>query len=117
MKKVKSQTNFFINKEIEFNDSKRQVIIAAYVHDPNYLGIGSAIYNPEDKYSEQLGKWVEMGGSGMVHPNVLEAGGIDPEKYSGFAFGMGVTRLLMLKYGISDIRLLQSGDLRFLNQF
>jgi phenylalanyl-tRNA synthetase alpha chain len=70
-----------------------------------------------DMWSPYLNKWVEMGGSGMVHPNVLRAGGIDPEKYSGFAFGMGVTRLLMLKYGITDIRLLQSGDLRFLNQF
>lgn len=61
--------------------------------------------------------WIEMGGSGLVHPNVLKAGGIDPEKYSGFAFGMGITRLLMLKYGIDEIRLLQSGDLRFLRQF
>lgn len=61
--------------------------------------------------------WIEMGGSGMVHPNVLEYGGIDSKKYSGFAFGMGLTRLLMLKYGISDIRLMQSGDLRFLKQF
>lgn len=70
-----------------------------------------------DMYSPYLNKWVEMGGSGMVHPNVLRAGGIDPEVYSGFAFGMGVTRLVMLKYGISDIRLLHSGDLRFLRQF
>lgn len=61
--------------------------------------------------------WIEMGGSGMVHPNVLKAGGIDPKKYSGFAFGMGLTRLLMMKSGIDEIRLMQSGDLRFLNQF
>lgn len=61
--------------------------------------------------------WIEMGGSGLVHPNVLAAGGIDPKKYTGFAFGMGITRLLMMKYGIDDIRLLQSGDLRFLKQF
>ena len=61
--------------------------------------------------------WIEFVGSGMVHPNVLKYGGIDPEKWSGFAFGLGTTRLVMMKYGIDDIRLLQSGDLRFLNQF
>jgi phenylalanyl-tRNA synthetase alpha chain len=61
--------------------------------------------------------WIEFVGSGMVHPNVLKYGGIDPDKWSGFAFGLGTTRLVMMKYGIDDIRLLQSGDLRFLNQF
>lgn len=61
--------------------------------------------------------WVEMVGSGLVHPNVIKAGGLDPKEWSGFAFGLGLTRLVMLKYGIDDIRLLQSGDLRFLNQF
>ena len=61
--------------------------------------------------------WVELLPCGMVHPNVLRAGGIDPEKYSGFAFGLGLSRLVMMKYGIDDIRLLSSGDLRFLRQF
>jgi phenylalanyl-tRNA synthetase alpha chain len=61
--------------------------------------------------------WLELLPCGMVHPNVLRAGGIDPEKYSGFAFGLGLTRLVMMKYGINDIRLLSSGDLRFLKQF
>ncbi len=61
--------------------------------------------------------WVEFMGAGMVHPNVLKAGGIDSEKYQGFAFGFGVTRLVMMRYGINDIRLLLSGDLRFLKQF
>jgi len=56
--------------------------------------------------------WVEMGGSGMIHPNVLKHGGIDPHEYTGFAFGMGLTRLAMMKYGIADIRLINSGDLR-----
>jgi phenylalanyl-tRNA synthetase alpha chain len=63
------------------------------------------------------GGWMEMIGAGMVHPNVLRAGGIDPLKFIGFAFGMGINRLVMLKYGIDDIRLFNSGDLRFLNQF
>jgi len=63
------------------------------------------------------GGWLELLPCGLVHPNVLKYGGIDPKKYSGFAFGLGLTRLVMMKYGIDDIRLLQSGDLRFLNQF
>lgn len=61
--------------------------------------------------------WVEVLPCGMVHPNVLRAGGVDPDKYSGFAFGLGMTRLVMMRYGIDDIRLLNSGDLRFLKQF
>jgi phenylalanyl-tRNA synthetase alpha chain len=61
--------------------------------------------------------WLEVFGAGMVHPNVLKEGGVDPEEYSGFAFGFGLTRLVMLKYGIDDIRHLESGDIRFLKQF
>ncbi len=61
--------------------------------------------------------WLEMLGAGMVHPEVLRYGGIDPDKYSGFAFGIGLTRLAMMKYKIDDIRLFNSGDLRFLEQF
>ncbi|PIR93882.1 phenylalanine--tRNA ligase subunit alpha [Candidatus Falkowbacteria bacterium CG10_big_fil_rev_8_21_14_0_10_39_11] len=65
---------------------------------------------------KQVG-WLEIMGCGMIHPNVLKAGGIDPEKYSGFAFGLGLTRFVMMRYGIEDIRHLNSGDLRFLKQF
>ncbi len=61
--------------------------------------------------------WIELIGCGMVHPNVLRAGGIDPEKYTGFAFGIGLTRLAMMKYKISDIRGLNSGDIRYLKNF
>jgi len=61
--------------------------------------------------------WLGLLPSGMVHPKVLEYGGIDPKKYSGFAFGLGLTRLAMMKYGIDDIRLFNGGDLRFLEQF
>ncbi len=61
--------------------------------------------------------WVELLPCGLVHPNVLRMSGIDPEQWNGFAFGLGLTRLAMMRYGIDDIRLLQSGDLRFLNQF
>lgn len=61
--------------------------------------------------------WLEVLGAGMVHPEVLKNGGIDPEVYSGFAWGMGVERLVMLKYGIRDIRQFWENDMRFLNQF
>ena len=61
--------------------------------------------------------WLEMLGAGMVHPTVLKHGGVDPEKYSGFAFGVGLDRLVITKYGIDDIRNFNGGDLRFLNQF
>lgn len=61
--------------------------------------------------------WIEMGGSGMVHPAVFEHVGYDPKKVRGFAFGMGIERLAMLKYGITDIRLFFENDLRFLRQF
>lgn len=62
-------------------------------------------------------RWIELCGAGLVHPNVLKAAGIDSEIYSGFAFGFGLTRLVMLSYGIKDIRLLHSGKIGFLNQF
>ncbi len=61
--------------------------------------------------------WLEIMGAGMVHPNVFAAAGYDPDAYTGFAFGMGIDRIAMLKYGIDDIRLLYENDLRFLNQF
>jgi len=65
----------------------------------------------------ESGRWLEVLGCGMVHPQVLQNAGIDPEKYTGYAFGMGVERLAMLRYGIDDIRLLFENDLRFLRQF
>lgn len=63
------------------------------------------------------GRWLEIAGCGMVHPNVLRFGGIDPERYTGFAFGMGLDRLAMLRYGVNDLRLFFDNDLRFLSQF
>ncbi|WP_017445674.1 phenylalanine--tRNA ligase subunit alpha [Gayadomonas joobiniege] len=63
------------------------------------------------------GKWLEVLGCGMVHPNVLKAVNIDPEKYTGFAFGLGVERLTMLRYGVNDLRAFFENDLRFLKQF
>ena len=73
----------------------------------------------EMQYTTKNGetRWLEMLGAGMVHPQVLKNGGIDGEEYQGFAFGVGVNRLLLIKYGIPDVRLFYQGDLRFVNQF
>ena len=61
--------------------------------------------------------WIEILGAGMVHPNVLRACNIDPEEYTGFAFGVGIERVAMRRYNISDMRLLYENDVRFLEQF
>jgi phenylalanyl-tRNA synthetase alpha chain len=63
------------------------------------------------------GDWLELVGCGLVHPRVLEMGGIDPREYSGFAFGFGIERLVLLRYGVEDLRHFMAGDLRFLRQF
>lgn len=63
------------------------------------------------------GGWMELCGMGMIHPKVLQAGGIDPSAWTGFAFGLGIDRLAMMRFGIDDIRWFHSGDLRFLEQF
>ncbi len=63
------------------------------------------------------GRWVELGGAGLIHPNILEAHGIDSEQYSGFAFGLGVERIPMMAYGVDDLRHFLENDLRFLEQF
>jgi phenylalanyl-tRNA synthetase alpha chain len=65
---------------------------------------------------EQPAKWIELGGCGMVDPAVFDACGIDPEEWQGFAFGFGIERLAMGKYGIPDIRMLFENDLRFLDR-
>jgi phenylalanyl-tRNA synthetase alpha chain len=63
------------------------------------------------------GSWLELGGCGMVHPNVLRNGGIDPERYTGFAFGFGIDRLALARHGVPDLREILSVDVRFLEQF
>jgi phenylalanyl-tRNA synthetase alpha chain len=64
----------------------------------------------------ESGRWLEILGCGMVHPNVLRNAGVDPDQFSGYAFGMGVERLAMLRYGVSDLRAFFENDLRFLRQ-
>ncbi|MFZ5841504.1 MAG: phenylalanine--tRNA ligase subunit alpha [Pseudomonadota bacterium] len=81
------------------------------------VDIGCVICNAKGcRVCKQTG-WLEILGCGMVHPNVLKACGIDSERYTGFAFGMGVERLTMLRYGVNDLRLFFENDLRFLKQF
>ena len=63
------------------------------------------------------GSWLEMGGCGMVHPNVLRAVDLDPEEWSGFAFGFGIDRMALMKHGIRDLREIFANDTRFLSQF
>lgn len=70
-----------------------------------------------DVWFEDKHRWIELGGCGMVHPNVLKSVNIDPEQYSGWAFGFGIERIAMRKYGIADIRLFIENDVRFLRQF
>jgi len=81
---------------------------------PSYFPFTEPSFEFEVKFG---GKWFELGGAGMVHPKVLTNMNINPEEYSGFAFGPGIERPIMVKYGINDIRLFRSGDLRFLKQF
>ncbi len=81
------------------------------------LDIGCLVCNGKGCPVCKKSGWVELMPCGMVHPNVLRAGGIDPEEWSGFAFGLGLNRLVMMGYGIEDIRHFLSGNLRFLRQF
>lgn len=71
----------------------------------------------DDAPEKLRGRWIEIMGAGMVHPNVLQSAGIDPTVYQAFAFGMGMDRLAMMKYGVDDVRLFYTGDLRVVNQF
>ena len=81
------------------------------------LDISCLICDGEGCPSCKHSGWLELCPCGMIHPEVLKAGGIDPEEYTGFAFGLGLTRLAMMKYGIKDIRDLNSGSLKVLSQF
>jgi phenylalanyl-tRNA synthetase alpha chain len=93
---------FFAGQKIEFR------------YRPSYFPFTEPSVEIDIKFR---GKWFEVMGAGMTHPNVLKASKIDPREWQGFAFGMGLDRLTMIKYDIPDVRLFYSGDLRFVNQF
>ena len=113
-----------VDKDIRFTDLKG--VLYAFARD--FFGPKTKLrFRPHffpftepsaeiDIYSDTKG-WLEILGAGMVHPHVLSSVKIDPEKYTGFAFGMGVERLAMLKYGVEDIRQFFENDIRFLRQF
>ncbi|MHC4955028.1 MAG: phenylalanine--tRNA ligase subunit alpha [Planctomycetota bacterium] len=82
---------------------------------PGYFPFTEPSFECDVKRSD--GSWMELCGMGMVHPHVLRAGGLDPTEWTGFAFGLGIDRLAMTRFGIDDIRWMNSGDLRFLEQF
>jgi len=84
---------------------------------PHYFPFVEPGFELDMRPAGSAGKWLEMLGCGMVHPDVLRGGGMDPERVSGFAFGMGLDRLAMMRYGIDDVRWMMSGDPRFLQQF
>jgi phenylalanyl-tRNA synthetase alpha chain len=86
---------------------------------PSYFPFTEPSAEIDMKFEEgkNAGKWLEISGSGQVHPNVIRNMGLDPERYIGFAFGSGLERLTMLRYGVQDLRLFFENDLRFLRQF
>jgi len=81
---------------------------------PSYFPFTEPSIEPDIEW--QPGKWLEIGGAGMVHPNVLRNVGVDPNEYQGFAFGFGLDRMAMLKYGLNDLREFFKGDVRWLKQ-
>lgn len=119
----------WIDKDISFADLKGVYLnfVRAFFETDNLQVRFRPSYFPFTEPSAEIdiafgsgplkGKWLEVSGSGQVHPNVLRNMGIDPDEYIGFAFGSGLERLTMLRYGINDLRLFYEGDLRFLKQF
>jgi len=113
-----------INEDVNFANLKGvvQSFLQSFFEDENLTIRFRPSYFPFTEPSAEIDMswndgWLEIGGCGMVHPNVLKHVNIDPEMYQGFAFGLGVERLTMLKYGISDLRHFFNHDLRFLEQF
>ena len=113
-----------INEDVNFANLKGvvQSFLQSFFEDENLTIRFRPSYFPFTEPSAEIDMswndgWLEIGGCGMVHPNVLKHVNIDPEMYQGFAFGLGVERLTMLKYGINDLRYFFNHDLRFLEQF
>ena len=115
-----------IDKNISFADLKGtivQFLQAFFERDlevrfrPSFFPFTEPSAEFDIQWESSKTGWLEVGGCGMVHPNVLRASGVDPEKYTGFAFGLGVERLAMLRYGVNDLRLFFENDLDFLAQF
>jgi phenylalanyl-tRNA synthetase alpha chain len=113
----------YVNKEVSMADLKGVLsqFCKAFIGPdaeirfrPSYFAFVEPGVEVDVRYK---GKWLEIFGAGLIHPTVLKAGGYDPQEWQGFAFGGGIDRLIMLRYGIDDVRHLYSGDLRLLRQF
>ena len=116
-----------VDKQVSFADLKGTVeqFLRVFFEDenldvrfrPSYFPFTEPSAEFDIKWAASKTGWLEVGGCGMVHPNVLKSSGVDPEEYMGFAFGLGVERLAMLRYGVSDLRMFFENDLKFLAQF
>ena len=116
-----------VDKQVSFADLKGTVeqFLRVFFEDenldvrfrPSYFPFTEPSAEFDIKWEASKTGWLEVGGCGMVHPNVLKSSGVDPEEYMGFAFGLGVERLAMLRYGVSDLRMFFENDLKFLAQF
>ena len=118
----------YVDKNVSFTDLKQVLLLFAkemFGADtkirlrPSYFPFTEPSVEVDMMFTSgpRKGKWLEISGAGEVHPNVVRNYGLDPEKYIGFAFGSGLERLTMLRYGVDDLRLFFEGDLRFLRQF
>lgn len=116
-----------VDKKVSFADLKGTVeqFLRTFFEDenlnvrfrPSYFPFTEPSAEFDIEWAASKTGWLEVGGCGMVHPNVLKSSGVDPEEYMGFAFGLGVERLAMLRYGVNDLRLFFENDLKFLGQF
>ena len=116
-----------VDERVSFADLKGTVIqfLRAFFEDddldvrfrPSFFPFTEPSAEFDIKWAASKTGWLEVGGCGMVHQNVLTASGVDPEKYMGFAFGLGVERLAMLRYGVNDLRMFFENDVKFLKQF
>lgn len=116
-----------VDKQVSFADLKGTVeqFLRTFFEDenlnvrfrPSYFPFTEPSAEFDIEWASSKTGWLEVGGCGMVHPNVLQSSGVDPDKYMGFAFGLGVERLAMLRYGVNDLRMFFENDLKFLSQF
>jgi phenylalanyl-tRNA synthetase alpha chain len=115
-----------IDKNVSFADLKGTIVqfLQAFFEEdlevrfrPSFFPFTEPSAEFDIQWESSKTGWLEVGGCGIVHPNVLTASGVDPEEYSGFAFGLGVERLAMLRYGVNDLRMFFDNDIKFLKQF
>lgn len=116
-----------VDKRASFADLKGTIVqfLRAFFEDenlevrfrPSFFPFTEPSAEFDIQWASSKTGWLEVGGCGMIHPNVLTASNLDPEQFTGFAFGLGVERLAMLRYGVNDLRLFFENDLKFLKQF